>query len=309
MKNRRYLSLAVIIFGLWSCDPDTTTLPVEICHTSLEITIGGSSTVTIPLEEDGATSIRFQLSSDYVKAYAANCEFLDNSTYGYADALNEGYQITPANGVWEPKDALLSSNISTSGKFKDAGIRFLGFRIPQADGGYFYGWFRLECYEGGKMLHLIDYAINRSVDEPIITGATGTGMNCPAHPTGEIESVDEIIGNYRAQSDTANLCSISIVVSDKPGYDFIIRNFPFTWPFPEVYGKVVNGWLELPYFSYSGNIPTPGGNPRTYQANFSGNGAMQMPDQEVVLDLQISYDQTGFSPQSFHGPFTMIKCD
>jgi hypothetical protein len=94
-------------------------------------------------------------------------QILDNSTYGYADALNENYMINNS-GNWSTRTFVLGTFLG-AGQFKGKGEKYLGIRFFQ-DSTYLYGWIKLYCSQNNDTLRIIDYAYNRNADHQIATG-------------------------------------------------------------------------------------------------------------------------------------------
>jgi hypothetical protein len=144
------------------------------------------------LNRDGTTDIAFEIISlqklnknsipDTLDSLAAcvkaiNVEILDNSNWGYMDALNAKDKISEV-GNW--KKALTSDEseynfilgtLAHGGQFEGKGERFLAFRMKAKSGNaYQYGWMKLICAEGNNALKIIDYAINNTEGHSILAG-------------------------------------------------------------------------------------------------------------------------------------------
>lgn len=94
-------------------------------------------------------------------------EILDNSTWGYVDALNEG-EIIQTGGNWYQRTSVLGTFLD-AGKFNGKGEKYLGIRIPK-NGGYHYGWVKIYCSQHNDTLRIISYALNNSTESPILAG-------------------------------------------------------------------------------------------------------------------------------------------
>lgn len=301
---------------LLTCDHPATEEPVpaeNIIHLNVEQTLTGTSSIDVVLDSVKDISLQFQiLSSGVVKVVGKSCQIFDSFGYGYADALAEGVQIDAGACNWEATESVLSTKTSNASHFKNAGIRFLGFRA-NTGAGYNYGWVRLNCSNNGDHLEIIDYAVNQLIDASIFAGQTSIHQTFSPPPVNivPVENVTDILGIYRDNPDpTIGLCNIYVTASENPAFDFMVQFFPFMWPWPKIPGKIVNGSLLLPNYPYSGNIPSPGGIDRLYDASISGTGYMDVTGQQISLVFTtINYDQTGFSANSFHSQFTMYKCD
>jgi hypothetical protein len=96
-----------------------------------------------------------------------NIEILDNSTYGYPDALNPN-EVISGKGNWMNNTGVLGT-FGNAGQFKGQGDKYLGIRFP-ADDDYRYGWIRLTCSEHNDTLKIIDYAFNNKKNSSIKAG-------------------------------------------------------------------------------------------------------------------------------------------
>ena len=96
-------------------------------------------------------------------------EILDNSTWGYPDALKEGDRITD-KGYWSDRTSVLGT-FQNAGQFQGKGERYLGMRFT--DGGkYKYGWIRIYCSQHNDTLRIFDFAYNDIEDSDINAGQT-----------------------------------------------------------------------------------------------------------------------------------------
>jgi hypothetical protein len=94
-------------------------------------------------------------------------EILDNSTYGYPDALDLGEQISK-NGNWSNKTSVLGTFLG-AGKFQGQGEKYLGFRFHKDD-NFKYGWINIYCSQHNDTLRIIDYAYNDIINSRIKAG-------------------------------------------------------------------------------------------------------------------------------------------
>jgi hypothetical protein len=102
---------------------------------------------------------------------AYNVEILDNSTYGYPDAVSEEAVISAQSGAWSSIAKGVLGTFANAGNFQGAGTKYLAFRFLASE-GYKYGWVRLSCSQHNDRLQIVDYAYNFNVNQEII-----------AHPT------------------------------------------------------------------------------------------------------------------------------
>jgi len=102
-----------------------------------------------------------------IRAHSYTVEFLDNSTYQYADALDANEQIG-SDGNWTTQTIVLGT-FQNAGNFNGQGDKFLAFRI--VDGSiYKYGWIKVNCSEHNDTLKVIDYAFNKIHASSILAG-------------------------------------------------------------------------------------------------------------------------------------------
>ncbi len=96
-------------------------------------------------------------------------EILDNSTFGYPDALATNHEISSA-GHWSDRTSVLGTFMN-AGQFQGQGEKFLGFRFING-GNFKYGWVRLYCSQHNDTLRIIDYAYNDYENSRILAGQT-----------------------------------------------------------------------------------------------------------------------------------------
>lgn len=97
-------------------------------------------------------------------------QILDNSTYGYPDALSVGDQISE-NGNWSDRASAVLGTFQNAGQFKGMGERYLGIRFLN-ENAYKYGWIKLYCSQHNDTLKVIDFAYNNVEDGEISAGQT-----------------------------------------------------------------------------------------------------------------------------------------
>lgn len=94
-------------------------------------------------------------------------QFLDNSTWHYADALNYDDEIGP-NSSWSENSVVLGT-FSSIGNFNGKGKKYLGFRIPN-NGNYHYGWIKLNCSQYNDSLTIYEFGYHKTVNRKIKAG-------------------------------------------------------------------------------------------------------------------------------------------
>lgn len=134
------------------------------------------------LNDDNQADIRFEiidlntfnsgqlpayLDSMAARVHPVTIQILDNSTYGYPDALQMNDEIIK-EGHWSSNISVLGTFMN-AGQFQGKGERFLGFRLPIEE-NYHYGWIRIYCSEHNDTLRILDYAYNELADKLIFAG-------------------------------------------------------------------------------------------------------------------------------------------
>lgn len=99
-------------------------------------------------------------------------EILDNSTFGYPDALTEGAMIDSSH-YWNDRYNFALGTFLNAGNFNGAGERYLGIRFIEPD-GYHYGWVKLYVSKANDTLRIVSYGRHRELNEPIEAGQTSS---------------------------------------------------------------------------------------------------------------------------------------
>ncbi|MCD4792493.1 MAG: hypothetical protein K8R54_04610 [Bacteroidales bacterium] len=109
---------------------------------------------------------------DYLDSLAARVlplfvEILDNSTYGYPDALSSNDQISD-KGNWSERTSVLGTFMN-AGQFQGNGEKYLGFRFTK-NSNYNYGWIKIYCSQHNDTLRIIEFAYNNAEGNSINAG-------------------------------------------------------------------------------------------------------------------------------------------
>ncbi len=80
---------------------------------------------------------------------------LDNSTYGYADALDKNMTV---DGNWSSKIGVLGT-IFDAGQFEGAGVKYLGVKLNNSGKSYF-GWVALNLSKESDTLKILNSGYN-----------------------------------------------------------------------------------------------------------------------------------------------------
>ncbi|MDD2635748.1 MAG: hypothetical protein PHW82_09645 [Bacteroidales bacterium] len=139
--------------------------------------------IRVDLDNDNITDVAFEIVNlqsfnnndipEYLdtlalRAHSVSVDFLDNSTYRYADALSQNAVIN-IDGNWTNQTVALGT-LGGGGQFSGKGFKYLGFRLTNADENYKYGWIKLYCSEHNDTLKIIDFAYNNISGSQIIAG-------------------------------------------------------------------------------------------------------------------------------------------
>jgi len=115
------------------------------------------------------TNLPDTLDSLAARVHPLNIELLDNSTWGYPDALEFNEEINE-NGHWDSHENNVLGTFLGIGEFGiSSGERYLGIRFNR-DGHYNYGWIKLYCSQHNDTLIIIDFAYNTVLDSYIKAG-------------------------------------------------------------------------------------------------------------------------------------------
>jgi len=96
-----------------------------------------------------------------------NIQVLDNSTYGYPDALDENTAIKET-GNWSHNISVIGTFMN-AGKFNGHGEKYLAIRLVN-NTAFNYGWVKLYCSEHNDTLRIIEYAYNKVTGSEIKAG-------------------------------------------------------------------------------------------------------------------------------------------
>ena len=121
----------------------------------------------INLQEFNNNSVPVELDTLALRAHPLNVQILDNSTYGYADALDSDVLVN-ADGNWTDNIVVLGT-LAGGGQFNGNGEKYLGFRLFENDLTK-YGWIKIYCSAHNDTLKVIDFAYNNISNSQIMTG-------------------------------------------------------------------------------------------------------------------------------------------
>ena len=123
----------------------------------------------IDLNQFNAKKLPVSFDSLAARVIPITGQVLDNSTYGYPDAMMKDETISE-DGNWSSGNSVLGTFMN-AGQFQGRGERFLGVRFPLSR-GYSYGWIRIYCSQHNDTLRIIDYAYNLDRNGKILAGQT-----------------------------------------------------------------------------------------------------------------------------------------
>ena len=121
----------------------------------------------IDLNEFNANNLPTGFDSLAARAGSNTVQFLDNSTWHYADALNYDDEIGP-NDLWSENSVVLGT-FASAGNFNGKGDKYMGFRIPN-NGKYNYGWIKLNCSQHNDTLTIYEFGYQKTVNRKIKAG-------------------------------------------------------------------------------------------------------------------------------------------
>ena len=121
----------------------------------------------IDLNEFNANNLPTGFDSLAARAGSNTVQFLDNSTWHYADALNYDDEIGH-NSLWSENSVVLGT-FASAGNFNGKGDKYLGFRIPY-NGNYNYGWIKLNCSQHNDTLTIYEFGYHKTVNRKIKAG-------------------------------------------------------------------------------------------------------------------------------------------
>ena len=121
----------------------------------------------IDLNEFNANKLPAGFDSLSARAGSNTVQFLDNSTWHYADALNYDDEIGP-NSLWSENSVVLGA-FASAGNFNGKGDKYMGFRIPN-NGKYNYGWIKLNCSQHNDTLTIYEFGYHKTVNRKIKAG-------------------------------------------------------------------------------------------------------------------------------------------
>ena len=121
----------------------------------------------IDLNEFNANNLPTGFDSLAARAGSNTVQFLDNSTWHYADALNYDDEIGP-NALWSENSVVLGT-FASAGNFNGKGDKYMGFRIPN-NGNYNYGWIKLNCSQHNDTLTTYEFGYHKTVNRKIKAG-------------------------------------------------------------------------------------------------------------------------------------------
>lgn len=96
-------------------------------------------------------------------------EVLDNSTYGYADALNINQPIGEDGNWSENKSTLVLGTFGNTGKFNGNGWKYLGITLNTNEENK-YGWIKVYVSEKNDTIKIGEYAYNNFPNSKILAG-------------------------------------------------------------------------------------------------------------------------------------------
>jgi hypothetical protein len=216
----------------------------QVTYQTINQTLIGPGQMGLDMTGDSYNEYTFDIIQLSVGSLAArvhaqgSTKILDNSTFGYPDALNAG---DPVAGYFHSNVGVLGT-FNDAGQFKGKGNRFLGVQLSVT--GTNYGWIELSCSQNNDTLTLISYGFvelqegNINAGETELTGTDITqgqlnDINIYPNPaTNEvfIKGLSGAVFDYHIYSITGGQlihgnATDRIDVSSLPGGVYIVRVF------------------------------------------------------------------------------------
>lgn len=152
----------------------------------LNVSVVGTGSLGLDLTNDDDIDIGFEIIDlvslnggylpDSLDSLAARVlpmgsQILDNSTFGYCDALQANAVIDANAGTWGDRSSFVLGTFANAGLFNGQGERYLAFRFLDAN-DYNYGWIKLYLSAQNDTLRIIEYAWNQTSNQEILAGQT-----------------------------------------------------------------------------------------------------------------------------------------
>lgn len=164
----------VIALFFHSCS-ESESIEDMIVVQSVDSKVTINNPIDINLLDSTAITLNFEIFSLDGGAYASRVhpngrvQILDNSTYGYSDALSIDDPINEEHNWSLSNNFVLGTSVGNAGQFEGQGLKYLGFRILN-NGKYQYGWIALANKEGNTCVEIESYAVNITNGKSISAG-------------------------------------------------------------------------------------------------------------------------------------------
>jgi len=140
----------------------------QILVTTINQIIIEQGEILVDVNDDGVDDYKFEFldltqGNNAARVVTLGGAYLDNSTFGYPDALQNGM---PVQGNFEYfSGGILGTDVGGGGLFSGAGNRYLGIFIEER-----YGWIEIYCSANNDTLKIISSGLNTSINAPIDAG-------------------------------------------------------------------------------------------------------------------------------------------
>ena len=121
----------------------------------------------IDLNEFNNNNLPTGFDSLAARAGSNTIQFLDNSTWHYADALNYNDEIGP-NALWSENSVVLGT-FASAGNFNGKRGQILRFSNTN-NGNYNYGWIKLNCSQHNDTLTIYEFRYHKTLNRKIKAG-------------------------------------------------------------------------------------------------------------------------------------------
>ena len=170
--------LSCFLFTLSCSDSESKSIePIDqIEFRTIGFKVTPDNSITIELLDSIYINLVFEITTLGEETYASRVhpidgtvQILDNSTYGYPDALELDSIINDEQN-WIPSlNYVLGTSVGNAGLFEGSGLRYLGFRIVNGS-EYQYGWVSIINNEGNTCVEIKEYAVNLTTGRSILAG-------------------------------------------------------------------------------------------------------------------------------------------
>lgn len=175
--NLFVIAFSFLLFTL-SCKSSESELIDQIESRIVGVKVTPDNPITVYLLDSIYVNLVFEIITLSEETYASRVhpidetiQILDNSTYGYPNALELDEIINEEQSWSMENNFVLGTSVGNGGLFEGSGLKYLGFRIVNG-GEYQYGWVSIINNEGNTCVEIKEYAVNLTSGRGILAGQT-----------------------------------------------------------------------------------------------------------------------------------------